>query len=39
MQVAYGLDDERAGEANMPRARGLVKDTVDPSLRKSVARA
>ncbi len=37
IQVAYGLEDEYA-DADMPRARGLVKDVQDPSLRKTVAR-
>mmetsp|Transcript_15513 Transcript_15513/g.26832 ORF Transcript_15513/g.26832 Transcript_15513/m.26832 type:complete len:164 (-) Transcript_15513:404-895(-) len=31
-QVAYGDDDAKE---DMPRSRGLVKDTVDPSLRKT----
>mmetsp|Transcript_30218 Transcript_30218/g.77019 ORF Transcript_30218/g.77019 Transcript_30218/m.77019 type:complete len:778 (-) Transcript_30218:440-2773(-) len=39
-QVAWGLEaeEERRRAAEMPKARGLVKDTVDPRLRKSVAR-
>jgi kinesin family protein 3/17 len=39
--VAFNqAEDEarRRAEAAMPKARGLVKDTVDPRLRKSVAR-
>lgn len=31
-------DDEDRRKADMPKARGLVKDTIDPRLRKSVAK-
>lgn len=40
VQVSWGTEaeEERRRAADTPKARGLVKDTVDPRLRKSVAR-
>ena len=39
--VAFNAKEEaerKKAEAQMPKARGLVKDTVDPRLKKSVAK-